>query len=261
MRPAPALSSGIILLAIAITGLGVLAVASGDFAMVWQPVPPGLPGRELLAYLFGVAALVAGPGLLWARTRALAAGVVVSYLLLWLVLLRLPAVVASPWDAGAWLGLGENTVMLAGSLVLVIRLSGTSLRAARTLLALALLACGQGHFYFLKETAAAVPAWLPGHTVWAAATGAGFVAAAAGILFSICPRLAATLVTAMVGSFAALVWAPDVLVRPTDRFHWTGLIVSLVITAGAWLVAETYQGMPWLGARAALSESPAPASG
>lgn len=257
MRPAPALSPGIILLAISITGLGVLAVASGDFAMVWQPVPPGLPGRELLAYLFGGAALVAGPGLLWARTRPLAAGVVVIYLLLWLVALRLTAIVASPGDSGAWLGMGENAVMLAGSLVLVIRPSGAPLRAARTLLALGLLACGQGHFYFLKETAAAVPAWLPGHTVWAAATGAGFVAAAAGILFSIYPRLAATLVTAMVGSFAALVWAPGVLVKPTDRFQWTGLMVSLVITAGAWLVAETYESMPWLSARAARSELPA----
>lgn len=240
MRPAPALSSGIILLAIAITGLGVLAVVSGDFAMVWQPVPAGFPGREPLAYLFGIAALAAGPGLLWARTRLPAAWTVLVYLLLWLVLLRLPAVIVSPLDGGAWLGLGENSVMLAGSLMLVMRPSGTTIRAARTLLALALLACGQGHFYFLKETAAMVPAWLPGHTVWAAATGTGFIAAAAGILFSIYPRLAATLVTAMVGSFAALIWAPDALAKPADRFHWTGLIVSLVITAGAWLVAETY---------------------
>ncbi len=30
-------------------GLGVLALIYGDFALVWQPVPAGLPGRTALA--------------------------------------------------------------------------------------------------------------------------------------------------------------------------------------------------------------------
>ena len=31
-------------------GLGILALVYGDFAMVWQPVAPWIPGRTALAY-------------------------------------------------------------------------------------------------------------------------------------------------------------------------------------------------------------------
>ncbi|HVS77371.1 MAG TPA: hypothetical protein VHE11_10585, partial [Steroidobacteraceae bacterium] len=209
------------------------------------------------------------------RTRAGATLIVLAYLSLWLVLLRLTAVIASPTRAIVWLGLGENSVMLAGALVLLAvnrpwprdsrgepraDASGGAVRAARVLFGLALLGCGQGHFNFLKETASMVPGWLPGHTAWAAATGAGFLAAAAGILLSVYPRLAATLLTFMVGSFTALIWLPGILTKPTERFEWTGFMVSLTITAGAWLVAESYRGSPWLAIRPARSKSLDPAS-
>jgi hypothetical protein len=46
--------------AIAMIGLGVLALVYGDFAMVWQPVPAGLPGRTMLAYASGVVMLLGG---------------------------------------------------------------------------------------------------------------------------------------------------------------------------------------------------------
>lgn len=253
------LLAGGVVMALAMIGLGVLGMVSGDFAMVWQPVPAGLPGREVLAYLFGIAALAGGAGLFFERTRKAAAWTVLVYLLLWLVLLRLVGVALSPLSANAWLGMGENTVMFAGSLVLLTasrlppvaspdtaRADATrgTLRAARVLFAVALLGCGQGHFHYLKETAAMVPAWLPAHTAWAAATGAGFFAAAAGILLSVYPRLAATLLAFMVGSFTVLVWAPGILANPADRLQWTGFMVSLTITAGAWLIAETYRGTP-----------------
>jgi hypothetical protein len=41
----PALS----LFAIGMVGLGILALIYGDFALVWQPVAPWIPGRTVLA--------------------------------------------------------------------------------------------------------------------------------------------------------------------------------------------------------------------
>jgi hypothetical protein len=33
--------------------LGLAGLVWGDFALVWQPVPPGVPGRTALAYATG----------------------------------------------------------------------------------------------------------------------------------------------------------------------------------------------------------------
>jgi uncharacterized membrane protein len=150
---------GLLALAAALICLGVLGLASGDFALVWQPVPSWVPAREALAYAFGAASLAAGLGLLWRRTAAAAAAIALGYLFLWWLLLRVPAFVLSPvTEAG---GLGENTVALAGSLALYAALHAPTgrldflhgkqgERLARILLGIGLIGCGEAHFRFLK---------------------------------------------------------------------------------------------------------------
>lgn len=63
----------LILFAIGLIGLGVIALVVGDFAMVWQPVAPWMPGRTALAYLTGLLEVGVGCGLLFRLTRAWAA--------------------------------------------------------------------------------------------------------------------------------------------------------------------------------------------
>ena len=48
--------------------LGLLGVASGDFATTWQNVGPDIPFRAPLAYLTAVLELVSGIAVLWPRT-------------------------------------------------------------------------------------------------------------------------------------------------------------------------------------------------
>jgi uncharacterized membrane protein len=245
-------------LAAAMISLGILGIGHGDFAMVWQPVPSWVPARELLACAFAAASLAAGLGLLWRRTAATAAAVALGYFFLWWLLLRIPAFVVSPLtNAG---GLGENSVALAGALALYAAwqppaarldfLHGErGVRLARVLLGLGLIGCGEAHFYYLKATADFVPAWIPAHTAWAVATGSGFLAAAAAILLAILPRLAATLVTAMMAVFTLSIWLASVVQTPHDRFDWTGLTVSWTLMAAAWIVAASYRGDEWLAVR------------
>lgn len=259
LRPGvAALAAGMIL-------LGILGLASHDFAMVWQPVPSWVPWREAIACTFAAASLAAGLGLLWQRTAPQASAVALGYMLLWWVLLRIPAFLVSPAiNAG---GLGENTVTLAGTLALYASLhsSGGRLgflhgrrgtRLARILLGIGLIGCGEAHFYFLKETAAFIPAWIPGHTAWAIATGSGFLAAAAAILLGVSARLAAASGTAMMAAFTAFIWVAGAASTPTDRFQWTGLAVSWTLTAAAWLVAESYRDTGWLALRHAATGQP-----
>jgi len=250
---------GIAVFAISLIGLGTLGLVHGDFAMVWQPVPDWVPGRQLIAYTCGAVSLVSGLGLLWRRTVPAASTIAFSYLLLWLVLLRIPAIFIAPRVEVSWSGCGENAIALAGALALFAIYGPSSevrgVAIARIMLGVALIPCGLAHLVYIKDTAGAIPAWIPGHAGWAIATAIGFFAAAAGILFSVFARLAAAMVTGMMAAFTLLVWLPGALGAPHNRFQWTALFVSWLLTGGSWVVAETYRGGPWFEVRG-LREPP-----
>jgi uncharacterized membrane protein len=241
----------LIVFAIGMMGLGILALVYGDFALVWQPVPASIPGRTALAYASGIIMLLAGIGLLIHRTAAWSARILFPYLIIWF-LLKVPAVIAAPTTESNWLGLGELGLLLAGGWVLfagsaeipeksplAFAAGESGIRMARILFGLSLLPIGLSHLVYLKDTADFVPGWLPYRSGWAALTGAGHIAAGLGILFTVLPRLAATMEAGMLSIFTILVWIPAIVAAPTARLPWTAFYVSWVFTAAAWVVAST----------------------
>jgi uncharacterized membrane protein len=241
--------------ALVMIGLGIRGLVCGDFAGTWQRIPIAhLPWRGFFAHACAVVELLAGIGLLIPRTLKASAATLSVYLLLWVVLLKLPAVLYAPQMEATWLGAGEIAVMLSGAWVLWAEASGKEgrlltgskgMRNARLLFVLALPTIGLSHFIYGDITAGFVPGWLPWHYGWAYLTGAGSLAAAFGILFARWPRLAATLEAAMLAVITLLVWLPGIFETPVND-AWTALLISSAIACGAWAVANSYRRVAWL---------------
>jgi uncharacterized membrane protein len=238
--------------------IGILSLVRGDFIAVWQPVPKALPARLLLVYICAFVSLGSGLGLLWQRSAAAAARALLVLLLLWLVLLKLPVILHAPLQVVSWEDCGETAVMVAAAWVLYawfatewdrqhvgFATGEQGVRIARVLYGLAMIAFGLAHFAYIKQTAMLVPGWLPWHAGWAYFTGATYVAAGIAILAGVCARAAAALSSLQMGIFTLLVWLPIVVAGTRDVSEWDEALISLALTVGGWVVADSYRTTPW----------------
>ncbi|WP_347260366.1 hypothetical protein [Rudaea sp.] len=245
-------------------GLGIVGFATGDFASVWQRVEITDPAvRTLVACGCAAIEFAAGAGLLFPRSMALASGTLSIFLFLWIVLLKLPVVIASPQIESAWLGLAEVAVMLVGAWMLFLNSVGKAplrlpaalagakgMRNARRLFALCLLPIGLAHFLYLEQTAGFVPAWLPWRVAWACLTGAASIAAGIALSLGLLERLAATLEAAMLAVITVLVWTPGLAPAPYGlQLQATGFFISAAIAGGAWVVADFHRAARWFAWR------------
>jgi uncharacterized membrane protein len=253
---------GHVLFASTMIALGILGLIKGDFAAIWEPMIRGVPAREMLVYLCAVVSLACGVGLFWRRTAALAARVLIGYLVIWFLLLKVPAIFLKPVSQDSWSGCGETAVVVAAAWVLYVWFAsewdrrhlalvsgGKGLYIARALYALALIPFGVAHFNFINETAALIPNWIPFHLALAYFTGGAFIVAGVAMLIGVCARLAAALSTFQMGMFTLLVWIPIIAAGSSNDFQWSETIISWTLTAAAWVVTDSYRDTPWLGWR------------
>ena len=239
-----------IVFALVLIALGILGFVKGTFAPGLEPVPESLPARQVLAYLCDLIYLACGIGLLWGRIAPLASGVLFAFLLLWLLLLRVPWLFVSFGVDTGWSP--SSASMFVGSswlLYAVIRrgsqrtfLTGENgARIARALFGLGLIPIGLAHFIYLEATAPLVPAWMQWPVFWSYFTGAAFVAAGLALIVGILSRLASALVTLQLAILTFVVWTPLIIAGTMSAFQWNEFVVSILLTTCAWVVADSYR--------------------
>jgi uncharacterized membrane protein len=234
--------AGHVVFALTLIAMGVQGVVEGKFNVLWQPVPKWVPAREVVLYVCALVTLLAGIGLLWRRAAPYAARLLLGWVLLWLLLVRLPNMALAPGIDTVWAAC-KTAVMAAAAWALYVRLAGgVGLRVAQTLYALALIPFGVAHFLYLDATAPLVPGWLPWHIAWAYITGATFIAAGIAIIIGVAARLAAILSTIQMGLFTLIVWLPVIAAGHAKPFQRSEFVISWILTACGWVVADSYRG-------------------
>ncbi len=236
-------SAGHAMFAVTLIAVGILGFIARDFTVVWAPVPQAMPARSALIYLCAVISTACGIGLLVRRAAPLAARLLFGFALVWLLVFRVPPLFHSVAVDVYW-ALCKALVMVSAAWVLdewFVATRNGGLRIARAMFGIAMIGFGIAHFQYIQNTASLVPAWLPAHVAWAYLTGVAFVAAGIAMLADVYGHVAAMLSAWQMGLFLLLVWIPRLATGTVSEFQRSEAIISWVLTAAAWLVADSYR--------------------
>src|SRR5687768_16818815 len=116
------LQADVLFYALGAIGISLTALAFGDLARPWRPLPEWAPFRTPLTYMSAAWILGAGGAALTSRCRLpghVALGITFT---VWTLLLKTSSIMAAPSVLGAWLGFAE-----AGSLAIAGLMAASSI--------------------------------------------------------------------------------------------------------------------------------------
>ncbi|HLY42769.1 MAG TPA: hypothetical protein VKR52_16255 [Terracidiphilus sp.] len=236
---------GLYVYALGAIALGLIGLAWGDFATMWQRVLPSVPFREPLAYLTAIVEFATGIAILWRRTARIGA-VALTALYSIFTLLWVPKIFALPLSYDPAGNFFEELSLVIGGAVAYLLVSPPNSGWAKReplvarLYVVCVLSFGIVHIIDLPGLPSWIPAWIPpGPKFWAYATTVCFFLAAASILTGILSALATRLLTAMILGFTIFVWGLKLLSTPHDHFSWSGFGISLAMSGAAWAVSDS----------------------
>ncbi len=234
-------------------GLAGLSFLYGNF----EPLLDPFPWPKAWTYGLGALLVAACGGLLLTRTATASAIIIAACAIAW-AMVRVRPILHAPLSVGSWYGFSEAVSSLVGVWTLYAlhqRLdhaatikaltSDRALRVGRILFGASCLVYGIAHFAYVAYSLPFVPTWLPARMPLLYLTGACHIAAGAGLILGVLPRLAATLEAIMIILFGLLVWVPSLFAHPVPKWagsphnQWSETLLNFVLAAVAWLIADS----------------------
>jgi uncharacterized membrane protein len=248
---------------VAIAALGVAHLVCANMAAqpfpaqfhaIVIPVLPWIPAHPWLAYVTGAALLVAGVSLV-VDVQARASALLIGGMFLGCdLILHLPRMVVVPRNWGLRgevcevLALSSAAFVLAGTLPRADGGAGRSDRAlanlGRVLFGMTAVVFGVDHFLALDLIASLVPAWMPGHLLLAALTGAALIAAGVSIATKWMDGPGAFGLGMVFLLFVLTLHVPRVLAAPHSPDEWSSALIALGMCGASWMCASVAAGAP-----------------
>jgi len=244
--------------ATAIAGLGVQCLLRGNVVPVLEPVSSS--SLPLIGWITGLVLVAAALLTMLRPTAHYGAAMIAAMLLLWVLLLHVPALASAPTNGGEWTGALE-TFALSGAAIVLFGLTRGANRAStigRILYGVAMPGFGVLHFIYVVYTASVIPNWIPAHVFFAYAMGVAHIASGLSLLTGVLSRLAARLTAAMFGSWVIILHVPRMLAHPDRPGEWTSMLIATGMCGGALLIASALSNIP--SASESLADSPSAVS-
>jgi len=211
-------------IAIAIMGLQTIWYDSFPYMMI-PPKHSGVPGIEILAYVFGALLSIVGVGIAFNKKIKPLSLLLGSVLLLIFCFCFMPyEFITDPnfQQFGEWENAEKELALSGGAFVIAGCFSGnppwrfwTKLVASGPILfALTIICFGTDHLLYIKDAADYIPTWIPGHIFWAYFTGLALIGSGVAIVLKINPRLIASLLGVMILSWVVILHIPLVIASP-----------------------------------------------
>lgn len=212
-------------------------------------VPAWIPARVFVTYLVGTCLIAAALSIVARKYSQLAAILLATLLILFVLLLHIPNIIANPKTVLIWqfafrdLTFSGGALAFAGAQRNPSRAAPTSvlITFARIFIAVGAIFFGAVHILHPGSLPAVdldqlTPAWIPGHALWPYLAGAVYVVAGTFLLLNRKTNLAARCLGFMALLLLLFVYLPLVVSKPSDIDNGLNYFASTLAFSGAALL-------------------------
>jgi uncharacterized membrane protein YphA (DoxX/SURF4 family) len=237
--------AGLVLIAVAFIGLGVLQIANGELlAGRPMPWPESMPGNYPIAIITGVLLIAAGVAAA-ARKIPLLPLIAGVWILLWAAS-RNFYFILSHLDYGGTLTNTGKALTLGGAGLLIASVISPNKAGLlkytvvieRIFIGFFFFASGIQHFLFAEFVKTLVPAWIPGNLFWTYFAGIALCAAGLGLLTGIKAQLAALLAGWMVFAWLLVLHIPRAMGTGGNLNEWTAVCEATAVSGILFVLAR-----------------------
>lgn len=236
--------------ALAITGFGIIMLATGAFPKAFMPILSNGVLRVITVYAAGIILLFSGILIITKKKSGIAAAIIAVLFFLDLVYPQLILIFSDIKNPSQWTITLEVIALLSGAIILAASsrnyfqhqpfLSNSITRLSKMApysFAISLIGFGVLHYMYRDFIATLIPAWMPSHIVLDYIVLIGFLIAGICIIVNIKKQLAMFLLGIMFLIFVFTLHLPRTIVKPNIEPEWTSLFIALAMSGISFLIA------------------------